>query len=520
MAKTRRNRPLPDLDRPLRVAVYLRVSTGRQAQHDLSVPDQRNQAERYCRDKGWTIVAEFKDAGISGTTTNRPGYQKMYELARSGEAPFDVILVYSVTRFFRNLLEQELAVIEFRRNGIHLVSIRETITGEMTLQRQVFGAMAEEYSRQNSDNTLRTMNENARQRFWNGSQPPFGYGLVEVERRGDKIKKRLAVDPVEAETVRMIFRLYLEGDGSSGPMGVKAVADWLNQRSYFTRRGYRWGLSTLHQALTRTTYKGIHRFNRRNWSTGEEKPEDEVISYAVDPIIDAAMFDRAQALLKAKNPKVTPPRVASGGTLLAGIGTCATCGGGMTLRTGKSGRYRYYTCAAAAQKGKSACKGRSIRMDKLDQIVTDEIVERIVSHGRMRELLTRLVERQNLRRSDITDRLAGLRKRASEAEDRLGRLYALIEQGVMDPAEPTLRDRLASARNDRDIARVSYDRAAAELKPDHAVTEEKIAAFSNLMTENIMSGDVKFRRAYIRAIIDQVEVDDQEIRISWTQIGS
>lgn len=61
------------------------------------------------------------------------------------------------------------------------------------------------------------MTENARQGFWNDATPPLGYTIVEAERRGQKIKKKLAIDPVEAETVRLIFRLYLEGDAATEP---------------------------------------------------------------------------------------------------------------------------------------------------------------------------------------------------------------------------------------------------------------------------------------------------------------
>src|SRR5690348_3095902 len=89
----------------------------------------------------------------------------------------------------------------------------------------------------------------------------------------------------------------------------------------------------------------------------------------VPEIILKERFKRVQATLHTRNPKTTPPRVVSRPTLLTGIARCATCGSGMVLRTGKGGRYRYYTCASSAQKGKTACKGRSIRMELLDDAV-------------------------------------------------------------------------------------------------------------------------------------------------------
>ena len=60
--------------------------------------------------------------------------------------------------------------------------------------------------------------------FWNGALPPIGYRIVEAaKQRGHHTKKALEIDPIQAESVRMIFRLAREGNGSSGPMGVKSL---------------------------------------------------------------------------------------------------------------------------------------------------------------------------------------------------------------------------------------------------------------------------------------------------------
>jgi hypothetical protein len=96
------------------------------------------------------------------------------------------------------------------------------------------------------------------------------------------------------------------------------------------------------------------------------KPASDVIPVEVPPLIDQMTFDAVQAHLRSRNPKVTPARVVSGPTLLTGICFCADCGGAMTLRTGKGGRYRYYTCSIKARQGETGCKGRSIPMEKLE----------------------------------------------------------------------------------------------------------------------------------------------------------
>src|SRR5262249_28789692 len=103
------------------------------------------------------------------------------------------------------------------------------------MMRKVIALFDEYQSKENAKHVIRSMKESARQGFWNGATPPLGYRLIEAEKRGAKIKKKLAVDPVEAETVRL--KLYLLGNGSSGALGVKEIVKWLNGRGYRTRRG-------------------------------------------------------------------------------------------------------------------------------------------------------------------------------------------------------------------------------------------------------------------------------------------
>ena len=181
--------------------------------------------------------------------------------------------------------------------------------------------------------------------------------------------------------MRLIFRLAREGDGSSGPMGFKSITKHLNAAGIRTRDGGRWGLGGVHKVLTRTTYIGRHRFNTKFWKTRERKPDAEVVEMVMPPIIDAAEFEVVQALLKTRSPALTAPRIVSGPTLLTGICFCAACGKAMTLRTGKGGRYRYYTCSAKARQGETGCRGRTVPMDKLDCVVAEHIEHRLAAEA-------------------------------------------------------------------------------------------------------------------------------------------
>lgn len=90
-----------------RAALYMRVSTGRQVEHDLSIPDQRQQLKSWCRGKGYDVAAEFIEAGASAGDDRRPVFQQMIERACDGDIAFDMIVVHSYSRFFREAFEQE-----------------------------------------------------------------------------------------------------------------------------------------------------------------------------------------------------------------------------------------------------------------------------------------------------------------------------------------------------------------------------------------------------------------------------
>jgi hypothetical protein len=67
----------------VRAALYLRVSTGRQADNDLSIPDQRRQAKAYCASRGWEIAADYVEPGASATDDRRPEFQRMIDAWRN-----------------------------------------------------------------------------------------------------------------------------------------------------------------------------------------------------------------------------------------------------------------------------------------------------------------------------------------------------------------------------------------------------------------------------------------------------
>ena len=495
-----------------RVAAYLRVSTGRQAENDLSIPDQRRQIEGYCAARSWTMVEAFVEPGSSATDDRRPAFQAMIEAATTKPPAFDAILVHSFSRFFRDQLQFELYARQLAKNGVRIISITQETGDEPmgAMIRKIVTLFDEYQSKENAKHTLRAMCENARQGFWNGSRPPIGYRTVEAGKRGAKVKKTLAIDPLHAETVRLIYRLALEGADGSGSMGIKAIASFLNAHDIRTRDGGRWGVSGVHEVLTRTTYIGRHRFNRRSARAKALKADTEHAVMAVPPLIDEADFHEVQRLLRARNPRVTPPRVVSGPTLLTGIAICAACSGAMTLRTGNSssGRsYRYYACSTKARQGPVGCRGVAVRMDRLDEVVLDFLMSDLLASDRLETLMAPLLTHRDAWTERRRTHVADLRGRAADAGLRLRRLYEAVEKGILDDADRMFGERVAELGALRDQAEADANRIEAMVdQAAPALAIEDLRVMAAAARSRLRSGTKTMQRPHVRALVQRVEV--------------
>ncbi len=248
-----------------------------------------------------------------------------------------------------------------------------------------------------------------------------------TELRGARVKKRLVVNEEEAGVVRRIYDPVLGREGPS--LEVKAIAVRLNGEG-LTFRGKPFHIAAVHRILTARTYTGVHHFNRKDSRTGESKPPQEWETVQVPVVIGDEDFEEARATLAARNPRKVPPRLVSNPTLLIGIARCGTCGDGMTLRTGKNERYRYYTCAGCAQKGPTVGTGRAISMAALHGMVIERMTEELLTPARLAILLEAFVDQSAEADSGRRARLALARQRQTGVERKLTRLLQMVSMVV------------------------------------------------------------------------------------------
>ncbi|TLG77830.1 hypothetical protein [Methylocystis sp. B8] len=114
--------------------------------------------------------------------------------------------------------------------------------------------------------------------------------------------------------------------------------------------------------------------------------------------------------------------------------------------------------------------------------------------------------------AEVQERARVLQQEIAQADEKLRRLYKMVEDGVTDIDE-SLADRLAALKSEGDRAKAALERIKVQLAPEVTLEPDHVERFGAFMRERITTGDTTFRKAYLRSIVDAIEVDDKVIRI-------
>lgn len=312
-------------------------------------------------------LRHFIDQARTGRTTG--GRAEVLRLMQEAEAGrIGRLYVYKYDRLGR-AAETHVLVEDLEQHGVEVISVTE---GTNALARGVQLVVAADYSRVLAERTRAGLIQRHKEGCWTGGPPPYGYQIVE----GEDGKKRLAIQPEEAQTVRFIFETYL-----AEAVGMKELARRLRQRGIPTRQGGPWQFTTLRSILKNPMLVGEVRYLRRcfklNRSTGRRLPrfndesEHRVQRDESLRIIDDETFKRAQDRLTA-NARQRPrgPREIRPFTRHL---FCGCCGNVYYARRSANtkGDYRYYQCGRRQTQGQAACpNSASVREDRLMDRIT------------------------------------------------------------------------------------------------------------------------------------------------------
>jgi site-specific DNA recombinase len=424
-----------------------------------------------------------------------------------------------IEKLNKHLSAEERAMIMLMKrdeSGCRVISITQQTSddpaGEMASK--MFSLFDEYSSKENGKHTLRAMKENARRGFFNGSRPCFGYRAVECYMDGDNTrkKKRAEIDPSESAIVRNIFDYYLNGHQGC-VMGAREIALHLNTKG-ISLRGNVWNKSRVHEVLSNRAYIGEYYFNKRDHKTKTLKAESEWILLTVEPIIDEAVFESVRIKRESRAPAKISPRLVTSPILLTGLLKCGCCGAGITTATGKGGLYRYYKCNTRVNQGAHLCSTPAIPMDKLDSIVMDTMLDKILVPDRLKIMLAELRKLQKANSSNQDELQKPLNRELAEVQAGTTRLYEAVEKGLL-PQDEFLQQRAQKLKARRE--EIMLELAGLKRKqamPLDMLNTKRVDQFAKAMRQIMTERRNTTGKAYLRLLIDEIRIEDDQATIT------
>ena len=421
----------------LRCAVYTRKSSDEGLEQSFnSLHAQRDACEAYVRSQvgeGWTALeTAYDDGGISGGTMERPGLKRL--LADIAAGLIDVVVVYKVDRLTRSLGDFARIVEQFDAAGVSFVSVTQAFNTTTSMGRLTLNVLLSfaQFEREVTGERIRDKIAMSKAKgMWMGSVPPLGYT------RGDHV---LVPEEAEAETVRMIFRRYLQLR-SVHVLCAELERDGVVSKRHVTEKGKVLGGVPLSRGAL------FHLLQNRHYLG--EVVHKEVTHPGLHPaIVDAKLFDAVQRRLERNRVRRRKGSVKVAGSLLTGR---VYDGEGQrfspTFSTGRTGRIHRYYVRSDIQLGREgeARDGavRRVGADALESFVLAELRRLSDRPGLDADDVPALLQRLELRTADthlVLDRDALFAGDHPELalEDLRGRLRE-GERLVVEPDGRSLR---------------------------------------------------------------------------------
>ncbi|MDK0291586.1 recombinase family protein [Salmonella enterica] len=447
-----------------KAVAYIRVSDMGPTGEKDSPDTQLEEIKKYCIQNDYELIGSYQDLDISGGTDNRPDFQRLFEDARKEK--FEVVVVYNLSRFSRNVQHTISYVQELSDLDIDFASTKETFlrtdTPEGRLMFHITASVAE-YQREQIGQTVRDnmLSIAARQGRFLGGLAPLGYTVKED-------KTGFVIDEEEAVVVRWLFNEYRNGKG------MDALTRTLTEDNALGRDKF--SKSTIRAILLNPVYVGDFYYNKRRKTTsGKRKKNEEndwiIVKNRHEPIIDRELFNEVQELLKSKarGKGTFNPNKAATKHLLTGLLTCS-CGNtfnGNPKYNNAGKKYEYYYCSGRQRHSRAFCDAKGLRVDKVDPLVISTL-EDVVSKKK-------LLSAFNSQFATLT----------TEEADKLKRKVSLQRQIVRKNEQiNNLMDRSLRTKNEKIIER--FDREMITLQEEIEEVQVELEQFdttNNLLVE-------------------------------------
>lgn len=377
---------IPMQPKALRVCAYARVSSGKDAMlHSLSaqVSYYNSLIQTHA---GWLYCGVYSDEAITGTKSQRDGFQRMLASCRAGE--IDLVITKSISRFARNTVTLLETVRELKSLGVDVFFEEQnihTMSADGELMLTILASYAQEESLSASENQKWRI----RKAFENGELVNlrflFGYNITAS---GIQVNER------EAAIVREIFTRFNGGES------LNSISRDLNDRGCERIFGGTWCADRIRNLLSNEKYTGnalLQKQYRKNHIDKKLVPNrGELPMYYVagshEPIIDQAVFDKAQVrlneLARQAEKREKPTR-----STFSGLIRCDLCGS--TYKRVTCRGKHFWNCTTFQTKGKAECPAKKIPAEMLETLACEVLGTDVLDLDSVRSKITMIRAEKN-----------------------------------------------------------------------------------------------------------------------------
>ena len=483
----------------IRAAAYARFSSDNQRIE--SIDAQLRAIKDYCTDNQYMLVQTYQDEAISGTSDHRDAFLEMIAAAKKGL--FDVVIVHKLDRFARNRYDSAIYRKELADHNVKLISVLENIdedNPENIILLSVLEGMNEYYSKNLAREVRKGQKENALKGIHNGGIPPLGFDV-------DPETRKLVINPIESEAVRLIFELYTK------QYGYDTISKILNDRGYKTKLNKPFTKNSIAEIIRNEKYIGHYVFNKRlSKKSGNRKYKDEKdivkIENCFPAIVDLETWNKKEDILKSR----VRPRKASCNRhfLLTGKITCKCCNGDYTGSSTYSGRNKtkYFQYESSNRKRKlKGCKNKPIRAEYLEDFVINKLkTEILVNIDDLANTMLTVIQEIA---KDNNKNLAVLIQKRDALQERINKLLDLLLDGVI--TKQALESKSSKMQQDLDELMIKINDL--ETNQLRAPSKENIKKYLRNMQEALENEDADFKQLVIDTFVDKIIIGEDDIEI-------
>lgn len=359
-----------------KVAAYCRISTEFEEQHRSLAAQMGYYKEKIQSNPDWLPAGVFFDCESGLRIEKRSGLKKMMELVRLGQ--IDYILTKSISRVSRDALDTLLIIRELKERGVDMYFEKENIHS-IDSAKEIDIALGAALAQEESHNLSENISWGYKRKCETGAKslllkPVYGFCCKNDE---------LVIVPEEADVVKEIFKLYLNGKT------VRQIKTHLeNSHILSPSQKTVWADSTIRKILKCEKYKGdvmLHKTYTDSYLTGKRavnygqraryyvaSNHIAIISPEIFQQVQDEIFRRAQVVIDEQGEQINTGNRYSGKYLLGNLLKCGNCGASYYHRT-ERGKI-VWRCGTRMEKGRNACQHSVTLCNERIQVILAEAV--------------------------------------------------------------------------------------------------------------------------------------------------